>query len=135
MTGYGRREDETPFVVEWLCQQGLEVWSTREGQQKFDTRVDKLLNYIRYWQSGGESEKTSIRVRAKQKQMIEEGININSVPPYGYRMVKTGIFTKRGVERKTYEIIPTEAEIVKTIFNFLNVSISPVRSSSSPDSL
>ena len=117
MTGYGRREDETPFVVEWLCQQGLEVWSTREGQQKFDTRVDKLLNYIRFWQSGGESEKTSIRVRTKQKQMIEEGININSVPPYGYRMVKTGEFTKRGVERKTYEIIPTEAEIVKTIFN------------------
>ena len=58
LTGCGRREDETPFVVEWLCQQGLEVWSTREGQQKFDTRVDKLLNYIRFWQSGGESEKT-----------------------------------------------------------------------------
>lgn len=75
------------------------------------------MNYIRYWQSGGESEKTSMRVRAKQKQMVEDGINITSVPPYGYRMVKTGEFSKRGVERKTYEIIPTEAEIVKTIFD------------------
>ena len=113
----GRRNDETPFIVEWFYEHGIEIWSTQEGQQKFESRADKLINYIRYWQSGGESEKTSIRVRTKQKQMIEQGINITSVPPYGYKMIKTGIFTKRGVERKTYEIIPTEAEIVKTIFN------------------
>ena len=25
----GRREDETPFVVQWFVQQGIEVWSTR----------------------------------------------------------------------------------------------------------
>lgn len=78
----GRRDDETPFIVEWFIKQGIEVWSTQEGQQKFDSRADKLINYIRYWQSGGESEKTSIRVRTKQKQMIEQGINIMSVPPY-----------------------------------------------------
>ena len=113
----GRRDDETPFIVEWFNKQGIEIWSTQEGQQKFDSRADKLMNYIRYWQSGGESEKTSIRVRTKQRQMIEEGINITAVPPYGYKMVKTGIFTKRGVERKTYEIIPTEAEVVKKIFD------------------
>lgn len=113
----GRRDDETPFIVEWFDEHGIEVWSTQEGQQKFESRADKLINYIRYWQSGGESEKTSIRVRTKQKQMIEEGINIMSVPPYGYQMVKTGILTKRGVERKTYEIVETEAEIVRKIFN------------------
>lgn len=113
----GRRDDETPFIVEWFHEHGIEIWSTQEGQQKFESRSDKLINYIRYWQSGGESEKTSIRVRTKQKQMIEEGINIMSVPPYGYRMIKTGIFTKRGVERKTYEIIPTEAEVVKLMFD------------------
>ena len=115
----GRRDDETPFIVEWFDKHGIEVWSTQEGQQKFESRADKLINYIRYWQSGGESEKTSIRVRTKQKQMIEQGINIMSVPPYGYKMVKTGIFTKRGVERKTYEIVPSEAEIVKTMFNLV----------------
>ena len=32
-------------------------------------------------------------------------------------MVKTGVFTKRGVERKTYKIVPSEAEVVKTIFD------------------
>ena len=61
----GRREDETPFVVEWLVQQGIEVWSVMEGQQVFDDHVDKLINYIRFWQSGGESEKTSIRCKSK----------------------------------------------------------------------
>ena len=51
----GRRDDETPFVVEWFVKQGIEVWSAMEGQQRFDTHVDKLLNYIRYWQASGES--------------------------------------------------------------------------------
>ena len=55
----GRREDETPFVVQCFVQQGIEVWSTREGEQRFDTHVDKLLNYIRFWQASGESEKTT----------------------------------------------------------------------------
>ena len=27
----GRREDETPFLVEWFIDHGIEVWSTREG--------------------------------------------------------------------------------------------------------
>lgn len=113
----GRREDETPFIVEWFVKQGIEVWSTQEGQQKFDSRADKLINYIRYWQSGGESEKTSIRVRTKQKQMIEEGINIYSIPPYGYELVKNGIFTKKGVERKELKKIPSEEQVVKKIFD------------------
>ena len=56
----GRREDETPFVVEWFVKNGIEVWSAKEGQQRFDTHVDKLLNYIRYWQASGESIKTSV---------------------------------------------------------------------------
>ena len=113
----GRREDETPFIVEWFVKQGIEVWSTQEGQQKFDSRADKLINYIRYWQSGGESEKTSIRVRTKQKQMIEAGINIYAIPPYGFELVKNGTFTKRGVERKEYKRIPSEIEVLHKMFD------------------
>ena len=58
----GRRDDETPFVVEWFVKQGIEVWSTQEGQQRFDNQADKLLNYIHYWQANGESVKTSILI-------------------------------------------------------------------------
>ena len=53
----GRRDDETPFIVEWFTKQGVEVWSVNEGQQRFDSHVDKLMNYIRYWQASGESIK------------------------------------------------------------------------------
>lgn len=61
----GRIDDETPFVVEWFAKQGIEVWSTQEGQQRFDNHVDKLMNYLRFWQASGESEKTSIRISSK----------------------------------------------------------------------
>ena len=52
----GRRDDETPFVVEWLVRNGISVWSVCEGEQRFDNHVDKLTNYIRYWQAAVESE-------------------------------------------------------------------------------
>ena len=70
----GRRDDETPFVVEWFVRNGIEVWSATEGQQRFDNHVDKLMNYIRYWQASGESIKTSIRVKTRLGQMTEAGL-------------------------------------------------------------
>ena len=60
---------ETPFVVEWFVRNGVEVWSAVEGQQRFDNHVDKLLNYIRYWQASGESIKTSVRVKTRMEQL------------------------------------------------------------------
>ena len=44
----GRREDETPFVLQWFVEHGIEVWSANEGQQKIENHVDKLMNYIRF---------------------------------------------------------------------------------------
>ena len=29
----GRIDNETPFVVEWFIQHGIEVWSVNEGEQ------------------------------------------------------------------------------------------------------
>ena len=69
----GRKEDETPFIVQWFINNGLEVWSTVEGQQKIEQHVDKLLNYIRFWHAQGESEKTSIRVKTAHAQLTQDG--------------------------------------------------------------
>ena len=69
----GRRDDETPFVVEWLTRNGIAAWSVCEGEQRFDNRVDKLINYIRYWQAAGESEKISERTRTHIRQLTEAG--------------------------------------------------------------
>lgn len=117
LIGFGRREDETPFIVEWFVKQGIEVWSTREGEQRFDTRVDKLLNYIRFWQAGGESEKTGIRVKERQSQLAREGIYMSATPPYGYTLVKSGVYSRKGIERKKLKILPEEAEVVRFVYS------------------
>ena len=91
----GRRDDETPFVVQWFVENGIEVWSTKEGEQRFDTHVDKLLNYIRFWQASGESEKTSLRIRTKHLQMIQEGLYRGGLVPYGYRLEHQGRVNKK----------------------------------------
>ncbi|MCI8965518.1 MAG: recombinase family protein [Clostridia bacterium] len=116
----GRREEETPFVVEWLINEGIEVWSVKEGQRKIENRADKLINYITYWQAGGESEKTSIRVREAQVQMAEQGILTyggKRNAPYGYEFIKSGTYTKKGVERQKLIVNEDEAKNIKDIFN------------------
>ena len=120
----GRREEETPFVVQWLINQGIEVWSVKEGQRKIETRVDKLINYLTYWQAGGESEKTAIRVREAQEQMAEKGILTyggKRNAPYGYEFIKSGTYTKKGVERQKLVIIEKEADIIRKIFELYTV--------------
>ena len=112
----GRIADETPFVVEWFVKQGIEVWSTQEGQQRFDSHTDKLTNYIRFWQADGESEKTSIRTRTVLGQLVEAGGFKGGLAPYGYDLVKSGRFNKR--KHELYELVVNEAEaaVVQTIF-------------------
>ena len=112
----GRREDETPFVVEWFVKNGIEVWSAKEGQQRFDTHVDKLLNYIRYWQASGESIKTSVRTKTRMEQLTQEGHFTGGCVPSGYRLENKGRTNKRNQDVGDLVIDPDEAEIVKLIF-------------------
>jgi DNA invertase Pin-like site-specific DNA recombinase len=113
----GRKEDETPFVVEWFVQHGIEVWSVYEGQQRFDNHVDKLLNYIRYWQASGESIKTSIRTKARMEQIVKEGHFKGGSAPFGYRLERKGRLNKKGHEVYDLEIDDEEAAIVRLIFD------------------
>jgi len=112
----GRREDETPFIVEWFVKQGLEVWSVNEGQQRFDEYTDKLINYIRYWQFEGESLSTSMRVAEKHKQLVKAGKYRGGPPPYGYELKRSGELNKKGYEKKKLAINETEAIIVRKIY-------------------
>lgn len=115
----GRREDETPFLVEWFIDHGIEVWSTREGQQKIESRSDKLINYIRFWQAGGESEKTSIRVKAAHSQMTADGIWRGGKVPYGYRLVFNGRVGKKNRQLYDLEIDETQGAIVREVFDLV----------------
>ena len=113
----GRRDDETPFLVEWFISKGIEVWSTREGQQKMESRADKLINYIRYWQAGGESEKTSERVRTKHRQMVEEGLWRGGTRPFGYKLIHNGRIGKKNRQLFDLAIDENESVIVRDIFD------------------
>jgi len=113
----GRKEDETPFIVQWFINKGIEVWSTVEGQQKIEQHVDKLLNYIRFWQAQGESEKTSARVKTAQAQLIQDGHFRGGTVPYGYRLEHRGRVNKKGFPLGDLVIHEQEAAVVKTIFD------------------
>lgn len=111
----GRIEYETPFVVQWFAEHGVEVWSAREGEQRFENHVDKLTNFLRFWQASGESEKTSIRIKNSMQQMEEAGLYTGGAVKYGYRLADSGLINKRNQPIKKYEIDPAEAEILHMI--------------------
>ena len=113
----GRIADETPFVVEWFVKNGIRVWSTQEGEQRFDNHTDKLTNYIRFWQADGESEKTSIRTKTALGQLVEAGGFRGGVAPYGYDLVKSGKLNKRKHELFELAVNEDEAATVRLIFD------------------
>ena len=115
----GRREDETPFLVQWFIEHGIEVWSTQEGQQRLDNRGDKLMNFIRYWQAGGESEKTSMRVKAAHTQMTTDGIWRGGVAPFGYKLVHKGRMGKKNRQLYDLEIDEVTGLIVQEAYDLV----------------
>lgn len=115
----GRRDDETPFIVEWFINQGIEMWSVVEGQQKIEQHTDRLINYLRFWQSSGESRKTSERVNEKHRQMVEDGIFRGGGIPYGYKTVESGQLNKRKKPLLKMVINEEEAEVVRLIYKLV----------------
>lgn len=89
-----------------------------EGQQRFDSHVDKLLNYLRYWQASEESIKTSERIKTRMGQLTEAGLYTGGPCPYGYQLVNKRQQNNRGHEIHDLEINPQEAVIIQKIFDY-----------------
>lgn len=106
-----------PLSSNGLSKNGISVWSTQEGEQRFDNHTDKLINYIRFWQADGESEKTSIRTAAGIRRLTEDGYFTGGIAPYGYNMQKLGRKNKRGQDVSDLVINENEAEIVRLIYH------------------
>lgn len=113
----GRIEAETPFVVQNFVAMGAEVWSVKEGERRFESHADNLLNYITFWQADGESKKTSERVSNAMTMMAEQGLYTGGRVPYGYKAVETGRLTKKQLPEKTLVVDEEEAEIVRRAFH------------------
>lgn len=111
----GRQEEYSTYVAA-LNQLGIEVWTIKDGQLKTQEHVDKLLNYIRFWQNAGESEKTSKRVRDTQKEMIKSGKFLGGKAPYGYKLIPSGEISNHGRLLKKPVIMEARAEIVRKIY-------------------
>lgn len=114
----GRKEDETPAYVANLNRLGIEVWSVKEGQLKTEEHIDKLLNYIRFWQAEGESRKTGMRVKSAQETMVKQGKFVGGKAPYGYDLVYSGEVSNKGRALKKLKINEEQAEIVRKIFEY-----------------
>lgn len=117
----GRIADETPFVVEWLVNHGIRVWSSEEGEQKIESHTDRLLNYIRFWQADGESQKTSIRTTNSLHILNEQGYFTGRLSPFGYELVKSGRMNKKKQEVHDLSICEDEATIVREMFRLAYV--------------
>lgn len=113
----GRIADETPFVVEWLVNHQIRVWSTEEGEQRIDSHTDRLLNYIRFWQADGESQKTSIRTANSMHILTEQGYYTGGTCPYGYSLVKSGRMNKRKQEVHDLAVCEEEAAVLRLMFH------------------
>lgn len=115
------RQMEYSLYVASLYELGVQVWTVKEGEIKNQDHADSLMNFIRYWQSEGESKKTSMRVSDAMRQLNEEGAYLGGTIPYGYMLEDTG--EKRNSKKdktiKKLVVNPDEAKIVKMIFDMV----------------
>lgn len=114
----GRIADETPLVISFLNNYGVKVWSITEGEIKAEDHTDKLLTYIRFWQSEGESRKLSKRITDYHSAMVSEGrFRGGSFIPLGYKLVDNGSKNFKGRNILDFVIDEEEAETVKLIYH------------------
>lgn len=111
------RQEEYSFYVATLNQLGIEVWTIKDGQLKTEEHIDKLLNYIRFWQNEGESKKTSMRVRDTQKELVKAGKFVGGKAPYGYQLIPSGMVSNHGRLLKKLEIVEEKAQVVRQIYS------------------
>lgn len=115
----GRREDESPLIIEFLKKHNVTVWSTQEGELKAEDHTDKLINYIRFWQSSGESLKTSIRVKEGMATLNAKGGYAGGAAPFGYEIYETNEkHPKKDKKIKSLRVNEYEAKIVQLIFEY-----------------
>jgi len=112
----GRKGDESPQILQRFIDLGIEVWSVNEGQQKIDHHVDKLNNYIRFWQAEGESLKTSQRVMESHVQMVKQGIYRGGAAPYGYELIASDVYNRKNINLRKMIQNQFESNVVKDIY-------------------
>lgn len=112
------RQEEYSFYVAELNRLGIEVWTIKDGQLKTEEHIDKLLNYIRFWQNEGESKKTGMRVHDTMMEMVKSGKFVGGKAPYGYKLVLSGEISNHGRALHKPVIVPEQADVVRQIYSY-----------------
>lgn len=112
------RQEEYSFYVAELNRLGIEVWTIKDGQLKTEEHIDKLLNYIRFWQNEGESKKTGMRVHDTMVEMVKDGKFVGGKAPYGYKLVLSGEISNHGRALHKLVIVPEQAEVLRQIYSY-----------------
>ncbi|MDY7222121.1 recombinase family protein [Halalkalibacterium halodurans] len=114
----GRKKDETPFILEFLKTNNVDVYSVKEGLLKSEDHVDALINYIRFWQAEGESLKTSVRVREEMYRLNLLGYYVGGNMPFGYELIQTDKMHPKNKDKflKKQVIKENDARVVKLMF-------------------
>lgn len=112
------RKEEYSFYVATLNNLGIEIWTIKDGQLRTEEHVDKLLNFIRFWQNEGESKKTADRVRDAQKEAVKSGKFVGGKAPYGYDLVLSGEISNHGRALHKLVINEEQAQIVRKIYDY-----------------
>lgn len=84
------RQTEAVALLDNLSKLGIQVYSTKEGLLNGKEHIDGLLSFIRFWQSSGESKKTSFRVKDAIKVMNENAQYTGGCIPFGFMLEDTG---------------------------------------------
>lgn len=77
----GRKEDETPFIVEWFASHGIAVWSVKEGEQRFDQHMDFLMNYIRFGKPAEKVKRPPFGPRPHWSSLLPKDASAEELPP------------------------------------------------------
>ena len=112
----GRKEFEVPAFIRFLVDHGISVWSTQEGEQRFDNDADSILAMLRSFTSQRESMKLSTRIHTKHMQMALAGEYRGGKIPYGYKTRDSSKLNRKGIPIKELVIDEPAAAIVRMIF-------------------
>lgn len=112
----GRKEFEVPAFLRFLVDNGISVWSTQEGEQRFENDADSILAMLRSFTAQRESMKLSVRVHTKHMQMALAGEYRGGRIPFGYKTRNTSKLNRKGIPIKELIIDEPSAAIVRMIF-------------------
>ncbi len=113
----GRREDEIPQYIKKLAQNGVLVYTVKDGCITPETHTDDLLTYIRYWHAEGASRDTGQRVKDAAIEQVKQGRNQGGRAPCGYELIYSGELNKHHRALKKKRIVPEAAEVVRYMYD------------------